>query len=85
LLFNLGGHAFAAASTPDDHGRTPWLIMLVSKEEDQHKGCAVGTGPGALGPADGVHLLHTMGGTFGSDFPLPPEVSGPDRSTPSLQ
>ena len=24
----------------------------------------MGTGPGALGPADGVHLLHTMGGTF---------------------
>jgi hypothetical protein len=29
----------ARASAPVDHGRSPWLIMLLSKEEDQHKGC----------------------------------------------
>jgi hypothetical protein len=39
LIFNLGGQASAAASTPVEHGRSPWLIMLLSKEEDQHKGC----------------------------------------------
>jgi hypothetical protein len=39
LIFNLGGRALAQQSTPGDHGCSPWLIMLLSKEEDQHKGC----------------------------------------------
>jgi hypothetical protein len=39
LIFNLCGVGSAGALTPVDHECSPWLIMLLAKEEDQHKGC----------------------------------------------
>jgi hypothetical protein len=33
------------------------------------------SGPDALGPADGVHLLHSMGDTFGAPLLAPREVN----------
>jgi hypothetical protein len=39
LIFNLCGVGSVGALTPVDHECSPWLIMLLAKEEDQHKGC----------------------------------------------
>jgi hypothetical protein len=39
LPFNLGSPRWWWRVAPVDHERSPWLIMLLAKEEDQHKGC----------------------------------------------
>src|SRR5919112_4555510 len=59
------------AATPGDHEGGPWSIMLLSKEEDQHKGCGgesarsrapVGARGAVAVPAGVLRLVDRPGG-----------------------